>query len=1535
MPTNILKRCSTSVLLSLAVVGSSFADVTLDIDAGKRGPKISELHYGIFFEEINHAGDGGIYAELIRNRSFEDNANSPQHWDKVGNATLTMTSDNLLNDIQQRALNIKFSKDGDGVSNPGYWGINAVKDSPYTLSFWIMSDAGYDGKLKAGLYSTSGTELGSTSIDVKADKKWQKVTATITPSASDPKACFRLLGTKAGNVTLDFISLFPPTFKNRPNGCRIDLAQKLADMNPSFVRFPGGCYIEGTSRNGLTNRFEWKKTIGDVETRPGHYNVNWEYPVSDGLGFHEMLQLTEDLGAEPLYVVNIGMGHGWQVDFRNLDEFIQEALDAIEYCNGDVNTTWGKVRAANGHPEPFGLRLLEIGNENYQLDANQQSDHYAERYKAFYDAIKAKYPEMILIGNVEAWGTDSPSWRNNYPVEVVDEHYYRNPDWFINKYTMYDGYDRSKYKVYAGEYAVTSDFGNTGHIRAALGEGVYMLGMENNSDVCVMNSYAPIFVNENDQRWMPDMIRFNSEVSYGTPSYYVQQLFPNYVGKQNVKFSETGNGDSLGDKIGFSTWGTTARFDNVIVKDAEGKTIFSDDFSSNSGKWSAEGGTWSIADGVLTQSDAAMQGQKYVNSTPCGSSYTFEADATKTNGAEGFLIVFDYKDANNYCWWNIAGWGNTAHAIEMCKNGVKTEVGRVSGSIENNKTYKIKVVVDGSRVKCYMDNELIHDVALPISRQIYVSSNIDDDNNVLYVKVVNPNGETTPLTLNLANAKFASVAEAICMSAPTGTAENTTANPLNVAPKTTTVTLSGDTKATYTVPPFSMNIFKFNVKDITIENNTATVNPEDEAALKAELDPIAKKLAWLHASTTLPVGSRAGDAIEWTLQGDASGNLSLNKGMWSTTLNVNEARKNNSDLKGSKLIGNVTYANGAKGSIEFPITLAALDPWYGYLYCYMKSNYETTNYALGAKEDKGTVFNHLINGDEIFDTNTVAGIEHGTRDAYLLRGERDGEYFMTCTDMCNRISGIWNNYGMDILRSPDLIHWESTTFDFRKGKSIFSDPQATTDAYKTDAEYAKITRVWAPQAIWDPKGLDGQGAYLVYYSLLSTNPGDNHDRIYYSYADKDFKTLTQPRVFYDPGYAVIDADINYNKYDGLYHMGIKKEGAAAGNRGIFEYTSPTLVGGTWTEIAHVTNEGNSLCEGSSKIRRIDEDVWNMYYMKYTDNPTGYKYLELDHLGANPGGSNFLQGTGNFQHGSFIYLDETEYKMLQAWDELYSFLAVCKSYNSPIFDKAIKQAEDALNNRTVAKLAVELPAALEALKTARSEYVQSIVKPGEACDITMLLANPGFDNNDRSGWSGTGWGDVREQCAEHYNRTYDTYQIIQHLPAGMYHLECDGFYRNGNKSAYDAHVNGTEKMLAKLYINDVEVPLMCLYDEDGYTGNPYTFPNDMTAFSNAVKNKGRFHNSGVYYELKSTGDIRIGLRKSEAKSEDWTIVDNFKLTYNPDAKGILTLSDLDPDTPVDVYSLEGIRLRKGVSAGNATDGLPKGVYIIGNRKIVIR
>ena len=1516
------------VLGLMALAPLSHAETTVQIDAGKRGASIGDVHYGIFFEEINHAGDGGLYAELVRNRSFEDSDTDPEYWTAVGGAKLALTSADLL-EGNAHALEVSFSGAGDGFANPGYWGIDAVDGREYALSFYVRGN--WSGTLTAALVSADGRLLGTTDIAVKSTAKWQKVTASITATGAAADASLRITASKAGTLAFDCVSLFPPTYKNRPNGCRIDLAEKLEAMKPGFMRFPGGCFVEGTESATGHNRFEWKKTVGPIENRPGHWNVNWGYRVTDGLGFHEMLQLAEDLGAEPLYVVNIGMGHGWTENYLAIDDYIQEALDAIEYCNGPADSGWGAVRAANGHPEPFNLRLLEIGNENYQADASQQSDHYAERYKQFYDAIKARYPEITLIGNVEAWGTDNPSWRNSYPCEVVDEHYYRTPAWFENQYAKYDNYDRSKPRVYVGEYAVTDGYGTNGHLTAALGEAVYMLGMENNADVCVMNSYAPIFVNENDKRWLPDMIRFDSHNSYGTPSYHVQQLMATLHGKQNVKWTETGNTVSTGHGIGLSTWSTCATYDNVKVSAADGTVLFSDDFSNSRG-WTSAGGSWSVDGGVLSQTDASMQGKLYVSDFQTPDSYVLEVDATKKSGSEAFLVAFNYGDASNYCWWNIGGWSNSRHAIEVCSGGAKTEYGGVSGSIETGRTYHLRIEVNGPAVKCYIDGELIHDVTLPGKRKAYYAASVDDAEGMLYIKAVNTEAEPQQVRFGISNASFDGLVDVTVLTSAAGTDENDTDTPDRVVPSSGTLDNIDAASATYTVPAYSLSIIRIRLSDVQLGSAGSTPSEDEEADLLEALKPLKLKLANLHASAELPAGTTTGAAVKWSFV-PAQGGLTLTEGRWSSQLTVPSPLTNTSAMNAGTLTANVTYPSGAVASYDFPVTLAATDGMYGYLYCYMKSSKEITNFALGSKEEGAKVFHELLGGEEVFDTKALAEIEHGTRDAYIGRGERADEYFITTTDMCNATSNVWNNYGLNMLRSSDLIHWEGTTFDFRKGKTIFSDPTATTDAYRTDAEYAKIRRVWAPQWIWDPTADGGKGAYLVYYSLLSSNSGDDHDRIFYSYADKDFKTLTQPRIFYDPGYSVIDADIVYNPYDGLYHMCIKHETATGTNRGVYILTSDRLVGGEWTEYLHVTNEGSELTEGATLMRRIDEDVYNLYYMRYTGG-NAYKVCELDHLCDNFGAATAVGGTGSFQHGSVMSVTEEEYTVLQSWSDLLQLIADAEATSTHAYDDALANARQALNYRTVSTLAEKLPEAVQMLKAAKEDYVKELISPDGVSDLTSLLSNPAFTSGG-AGWNGTSFTAASAGVAEHWNKTFYTWQELEYMPAGYYVLSCSGFYRYGGREGYAEHVAGTEKILANLYINDAETPFTSLFDDaTPYTNSPYTFPDNVSQANSAFNTDRQYADNYVAYHLEQTGTLRVGIRKSEAKGSDWTCFDNFHLYYSNDATGVEPVA-VEQGANVDVYTTTGILLRKNVPVADATAGLAPGFYIVGGRKVSVR
>lgn len=823
-------------LLASASLGVH-AQPVVTVDVAHPGATVSPRLYGIFFEEINHAGDGGLYAELVQNRSFEDDASTPAHWQAVGQAVASLSTQGTLNDRQAHHLQLTLSAAGAGVENEGYWGMAFRQQTAYTLSFWVKAEGAYKGDVTATLVGRDGRALGAatTALKLKAGR-WQQVKdIRIKADASDPEGRLRLTFSQPGTLSLDVVSLFPPTYKGRPNGCRIDLAEMLEALHPKFMRFPGGCYVEGqtTERNSLHNRFEWKNTIGPIEQRPGHLSVNWGYNITDGFGYHEMLQLSEDLGAEPLFVVNVGIGHGWLQPYDQIEDYIQEALDAIEYANGDAKTTkWGALRAQNGHPEPFNLRLLEVGNENanFYFDNNRdQSDHYFERYIQFYRAIKAKYPEVEVIGNVEAWGTDEPSWRSNHPVDILDEHYYRSPSWFEKNFTKYDTYDRNGPKIYIGEYAVTQGYGVNGHLTAALGEAVYMQGLERNSDIVVMGSYAPIFVNEHNPAWRPDMIRFNASESFGTPSYHVQQMMANHIGTRVLPVSVDGNklAPTIGHRIGFTTWGTQAEFRGLQVIGPDGSVLLKDDFvgSENkvpSDKWESFGGEtdgrrrtrsqWVVEDGVLKQQNQRAEGSILLSTTQLPDEYTIHVQARRMEGNEGFIIVFGAEDDENLIWWNLGGWGNSQHAIEHMADGGKNTIGAAPGHLEEGQWYDVEVQVDGTSARCLLDGQLIHEFSLPERQSLYANATLDEKSGEMIVKLVNPTRERQITKINLKGAQ-ASQGRAIVLASESGSDENTMRAQLNVSPMEYPIGIN-EPSSTIIVPvqPFSLNILRLKTR---------------------------------------------------------------------------------------------------------------------------------------------------------------------------------------------------------------------------------------------------------------------------------------------------------------------------------------------------------------------------------------------------------------------------------------------------------------------------------------------------------------------------------------------------------------------------------------------------------------------------------------------------------------------------------------------------------------------------------------------------
>jgi alpha-N-arabinofuranosidase len=508
---------------------------------------IQPTMWGIFFEDINLGADGGVYAELVKNRSFEFAA-PLMGWREQrkdgGNGTVLVINRGATNESNPRFIRATVSSANGsfGLSNEGFRGMGIKAGNQYDFSIFSRQSNSGNLVINMELVNAKGDKIGTAVLSPKGDQ-WKKYSVRLTATGTDPKAKMNIWFQGTGSVDLDMISLFPTaTWKNRPGGLRADLVQLLADMKPGFLRFPGGCIVEGRE---LATRYQWKKTIGNVEERKlivNRWNTEFRHrPTPDyyqtfGLGFFEYFQLAEDIGAEPLPILNCGMACQFNtaevVPSNELDPYIQDALDLIEFANGSIATKWGKVRAVLGHPAPFNLKLLGVGNE-------QWGPQYIERYTIFAKAIKTKFPNIKLVNSV---GPDPDGDRFNFlndtlrkmKADILDEHYYRSPEWFTQNARRYDNYDRNGPKIFAGEYAAQSvqtvSPDNKNNWKCALSEAAFMTGLERNADVVAMASYAPLFAHAEGWQWTPDLIWFDNLNAYGTPNYYVQKLFANYKG---------------------------------------------------------------------------------------------------------------------------------------------------------------------------------------------------------------------------------------------------------------------------------------------------------------------------------------------------------------------------------------------------------------------------------------------------------------------------------------------------------------------------------------------------------------------------------------------------------------------------------------------------------------------------------------------------------------------------------------------------------------------------------------------------------------------------------------------------------------------------------------------------------------------------------------------------------------------------------------------------------------------------------------------
>ncbi len=830
---------------------------------GSESYEISSLLYGLFLEDINFAADGGLYAELIKNRSFEYGSLATRGGIHGWVATESVTLDILDGSTDKSYLNEnnpQYARIGNpsstlgGIGNVGFLdGLSIVKDATYNFSGYFKSSTGYNGVVTLQLKDNDGTIYGDATI-TGIGSNWAKYEANITSSATISEGLKLFVLIKEGSVDMDMISLFPEsTYKGRENGLRNDLAQALEDLSPKFLRFPGGCVVEGET---LENAYNWKDSIGnglefiingqvtygDVATRPQGENL-WgdqnnatahPYYMSYGLGFYEYFLLCEDINAAPVPIVNAGLScliqgtrsvgtpaQAAEIGSPEFEQYIQDALDLVEFCKGDENTKWGAIRIAMGHREPFDLTYIGIGNE-------QWSNDYYSRYEEFKNAFgQAKIDNPELYGNIELIVANGPSssdrfaWNkiNLYGTDyagLVDEHYYNVPSWFLTNTNRYDTYDRSSTPVFLGEYAAKSN--NT---EAALAEAAYMTGLERNGDIVKLASYAPLFGNSTSYQWSPDMIWFQNDMLWKSANYYVQQLFSTNQSKQVIKSelsktSSTETESSISGKVGIGTWMTSATFDDVkIISNETKEVLYSENFNTDStDSFTQIAGTWAYKDGQMTQTNTSnprntITGDVSFVGDASWTNYTLTMTATKLSGSEGFLIPFAVKDENNYFHWNIGGWNNTVSCLEQISGGSKS--GQIASTVTNlkvetGKSYEIKIVVNENSIECYLDGKGLIKYTIPKVDAVYQVVGVDDTGDMI-IKVVNVSDTQQNVLIQLNEISLASETAIVSVLAANDAGDmNTSTDPEKVTIIDSTIIINNN--FSYSAPKYSVSVIR-------------------------------------------------------------------------------------------------------------------------------------------------------------------------------------------------------------------------------------------------------------------------------------------------------------------------------------------------------------------------------------------------------------------------------------------------------------------------------------------------------------------------------------------------------------------------------------------------------------------------------------------------------------------------------------------------------------------------------------------------------
>lgn len=819
----VLISLSLGLLFSKPVLNPAPGHGRVEIDASKLGARIPKGLYGVFLEEINNAGEGGLYAEMIQNRGFED-ANlppactlegnelaapkNPSFWEgysknwrmewpysgmgdtpfwSIKGASMRVVTDTPLTPASPHAVEIDAKPDAELI-NDGFWGMGVTKDAKYDLSFFAQN-LGYSGPVQARLVGADGKTLAMANVPSPKSREWKQFKTTLVASDSDPKAHFVLAFGGTGKVRIDFVSLMPQEKWHGLN-LRPDLAQMIADLKPGFVRWPGGCVTEGIT---IETRPQWQQTLGPLEGRSPTF-VPWGYWVSNGFGYHEWLRFCEELHAEPLYVFNAGIScafrSGTYLPDDQLPALIDNMLDAIEYAIGPTTSKYGAMRAAAGHPKPFPMHMIEIGNED-------QGAKYGVRFKQIAAAVKAKYPEIKVILSSWIAGIDHQAINAAGPqLDIVDEHAYKPVNWAIQNFDSFAAYPRTEpWSIYIGEFATNSGVGR-GNMRATLGDAAYMMSMEKNADIVKMGSYAPLLENVNRREWEVNLIHFDSSRAFGRASYYACQLFASNLPDVNLdtKVAYTPLGDApINGPIGLGTYETSAEFKDIAVN---GKPI--------EGTWRKARGDWSVKDGIYaqTQSDDADLWSYF------GDGYhdtTVTLKARKVSGAEGFVVSVGNADRRRVQ-FNVGGWGNRQHGLEA--EGV---VRQVRGSVETGRWYDVKVETKGRHVTASLDGKVVFSEDLPRTDTVLAISGRDEKSGELIVKLLNTGDTVAEIDLALTGATLSGSGQATQLASDDADAENSFSDPKRIAPVVSPV--SADSHGlTRSLPPHSLTILRLKTR---------------------------------------------------------------------------------------------------------------------------------------------------------------------------------------------------------------------------------------------------------------------------------------------------------------------------------------------------------------------------------------------------------------------------------------------------------------------------------------------------------------------------------------------------------------------------------------------------------------------------------------------------------------------------------------------------------------------------------------------------